>query len=164
MLVYPPHLDIGSSRLASIADIQGPQGALASFLRDLGPALLEKYKAKAVVVFSAHWETPNGGGVVTDYGVENPLLCDYFSFPEELYQLKFKSSGDHELAEKIVGLLQGAGISGSRLTSKLEPRGEDGRGFAGPGLGASSSSFSSPRRQSVLVRAMLKWKSSRRVR
>ncbi|GAA6024168.1 hypothetical protein JCM10207_005589, partial [Rhodosporidiobolus poonsookiae] len=132
MLIYPPHLSTSSSRLGAIADIQGPTGLLANFLKDLGPALISKYQPKAVVVFSAHWETP-GGGVVTDYGDENPLLMDYFGFPDDLYKIKFASSGNRALAERIVSLLRGAGVP-SRLTSKLEPRGEDGRGFAGPGL------------------------------
>jgi 4,5-DOPA dioxygenase extradiol len=38
-------------------DYQGPAGSLASFLKDFGPALLEKYDPKGIVVFSAHWET-----------------------------------------------------------------------------------------------------------
>ncbi|GAA5828042.1 hypothetical protein JCM11251_005705 [Rhodosporidiobolus azoricus] len=133
MLIYPPHLSTSSSRLDSLSDIQGPRGLLVQFLRDLGPALMQKYNPKAVVVFSAHWETP-GGGVVTDYGEENPLLYDYFGFPEELYKVKFKSSGDHALAERIVELLKQGGIASAKLSSKLEARGEDGRGFAGPGL------------------------------
>lgn len=29
---------------------------------------------------------------------------DYYGFPPELYQLKFKSHGDRELAERIVQL------------------------------------------------------------
>lgn len=62
-------------------------------------------------------------------------MMDYFGFPDELYQVKFESSGDHALAERIVELLKAGGISGARLSSKLEARGEDGRGFAGPGLG-----------------------------
>lgn len=35
----------------------GPDGQLAKFLKDFGPALLKKYSPKAIVVFSAHWET-----------------------------------------------------------------------------------------------------------
>lgn len=35
----------------------GPDGPLAQFLRDFGPALIQKYNPKAIVVFSAHWET-----------------------------------------------------------------------------------------------------------
>ena len=35
----------------------GPDGPLVHFLRDFGPVLLEKYKPKGIVVFSAHFET-----------------------------------------------------------------------------------------------------------
>ena len=35
----------------------GPRGPLAAFLRDFGPALLAKYNPKAILVFSAHWDT-----------------------------------------------------------------------------------------------------------
>lgn len=35
----------------------GPNGPNARFLKDFGPALLQKYKPKAIVVFSAHWDT-----------------------------------------------------------------------------------------------------------
>jgi len=86
---------------------------------------------------------------VTDYGDENPLLYDYYGFPSELYKLKFKSRGDADIANKIVQLYKDASTfpllciicltvhqAGylSRTTNKSEPRGEDGRGFAGPGL------------------------------
>lgn len=36
---------------------QGPNGSLATFLKDFGSALLKKYDPKGIVVFSAHWET-----------------------------------------------------------------------------------------------------------
>jgi len=36
---------------------QGPGGSLATFLKEIGPVLLQKYKPKGIVVFSAHWET-----------------------------------------------------------------------------------------------------------
>lgn len=61
--------------MAAVATIQGPKGSLSNFLKDLGPALMKKYEPKAIVVFSAHWET-NNGALVTDYGEENPLLMD----------------------------------------------------------------------------------------
>ncbi|THV07863.1 Extradiol aromatic ring-opening dioxygenase [Dendrothele bispora CBS 962.96] len=115
-----------------IGEYQGPEGPLAKFLKDFGPVLLEKYKPKAIVVFSAHWET-TGERMVTDYGDENPLLYDYYGFPPELYKLKFKSRGDSAIAQKVVQLYKDAGYL-ARTTNKLESRGEDGRGFAGPGL------------------------------
>ncbi|KAG6832713.1 hypothetical protein H0H92_012285 [Tricholoma furcatifolium] len=116
-------------RLGSYA---GPKGPLASFLRDFGPALLKKYEPKGIVVFSAHWETYKTR-LVTDYGDENPLLMDYYGFSPSMYKLKFKSKGDSKLSQRIVQLYQEAGQS-ARTTSKLEARGEDGRGFEGPGL------------------------------
>ncbi|KAK7440216.1 hypothetical protein VKT23_017158 [Stygiomarasmius scandens] len=123
--------NLGMGR-GGIQEYQGPEGPLAKFMKDFGPALLEKYKPKAIVVFSAHWETM-GERLVTDYGDENPLLYDYYGFPSELYKLKFKSRGDADIANKIVQLYKDAGYL-ARTTNKLEPRGEDGRGFAGPGL------------------------------
>ncbi|KAF8644120.1 hypothetical protein AX16_008649 [Volvariella volvacea WC 439] len=110
----------------------GPTSPHARFLGDFGPFLLQKYKPKGIVVFSAHWETV-GDRLVTDYGDENPLLMDYYGFQPELYQLKFKSKGDSALSNRVVQLFKEAGMS-ARLTPKSEPRGEDGRGFAGPGL------------------------------
>jgi len=110
----------------------GPSGPLASFLSDFGPALLQKYRPKGIVVFSAHWETV-GERLVTDYGDENPLLMDYFGFPNELYQLKFKSRGDSTLSQRIVDLYKESGLR-ARASPKSENRGMDGRGFHGPGL------------------------------
>ena len=63
------------SGMDALRETQGPDGTLAQFLRDLGPALLEKYKPRAIVVFSAHWETSNEQ-LVTDYGANQPLLMD----------------------------------------------------------------------------------------
>ncbi len=44
-------------RMASMHESNGPNSPLAQFLQDLGPHLLEKYKPKGILVFSAHWET-----------------------------------------------------------------------------------------------------------
>lgn len=111
---------------------QGPNGVLASFLKDFGPALLKKYNPKGIVVFSAHWET-SGERQVTDYGDNQPLLMDYYGFPPELYQLKFISRGDAALSKRVVELYKEHGYQ-ARTTPKTEARGEDGRGFEGPGL------------------------------
>ena len=55
MLAFPESSEGGG--FAGILKHTGPKGPLANFLRDFGPILLEKYKPKAIVVFSAHWET-----------------------------------------------------------------------------------------------------------
>ena len=79
---------------------------------------------------------------------------DYYGFPAELYQLKFKSRGDSSLAARVVelykevfgsicqvltlfiqsrsGFLQAG--QNARTTLNTESRGMDGRGFAGSGL------------------------------
>lgn len=55
MLAYP---DDETSRFGDdTMSHMGPRGPLATFLKDFGPALLKKYNPKAIVVFSAHWET-----------------------------------------------------------------------------------------------------------
>ncbi|KAG6819608.1 hypothetical protein H0H93_010332 [Arthromyces matolae] len=115
-----------------LGSYSGPTGPLAHFLKDFGPALLKKYQPKGIVVFSAHWETSDTR-LVTDYGEENPLLMDYYGFQPSMYKLKFKSKGDSKLSQRIVQLYQEAGQS-ARTSSKFEARGEDGRGFEGPGL------------------------------
>ncbi|KAI0670526.1 Extradiol ring-cleavage dioxygenase class III enzyme subunit B [Trametes maxima] len=129
MLAFPEN---EAGRMGDAMETMGPKGPLATFLKDFGPALLSKYKPKGIVVFSAHWETI-GERLVTDYGDENPLLMDYYGFQPALYQLKFKSRGDSTLSKRVVELYKDAGYL-ARTTSKLEARGEDGRGFSGPGL------------------------------
>ncbi|KAI8998779.1 Extradiol ring-cleavage dioxygenase class III enzyme subunit B [Trametes punicea] len=121
-----------AEQMGDVMKSNGPKGPLATFLKDFGPVLLSKYKPKGIVVFSAHWETL-GERLVTDYGDENPLLMDYYGFQPSLYQLKFRSRGDSALSHHVVQLFKDAGFL-ARTTNKLEPRGEDGRGFSGPGL------------------------------
>jgi aromatic ring-opening dioxygenase catalytic subunit (LigB family) len=55
-----PILAFSKSEAASMGEMasyQGSAGPLAQFLADFGSTLLQKYKPKAIVVFSAHWET-----------------------------------------------------------------------------------------------------------
>lgn len=103
----------------------GPEGDLAKFLRDFGPALKAKYKPKGIVVFSAHWETI-GVRHVTDYGDRNPLLMDYFGFEPYYYQQTFESKGNRALAERVVLLYKEAGEE-ARFSGVRENRGWDGR-------------------------------------
>jgi len=133
-MVYPEHLLKGMppSRAERLAGM-GPHGELSTFLRDFGPWVLEKYKPRAVVVLSAHWETPSNMRLVTDYGDENPLLMDYFGFPKEMFEVKFKSKGDSALSARVVEAFKKAGLN-ARKSPISEARGRDGRGHVGPGL------------------------------
>lgn len=42
---------------ASIMQVHGPRGTLASFLHDFGHVLIQKYQPRGIVVFSSHWDT-----------------------------------------------------------------------------------------------------------
>ena len=112
------------TRWHSVVKYVGPEGPLAHFLLDFGPALLAKYQPKGILVFSAHWEGQGeqlGTSVppsavffdihpyrktVTDYGDENPLLMDYEDFDPECYTLKFNSRGDATLSRRVVQVFQ----------------------------------------------------------
>lgn len=75
MLIWPASLGERTG-MSGLGEIQGPNGLLVQFLKALGPALVEKYKPKAVVVLSAHWESEDDEILVSDWGEENPLLFD----------------------------------------------------------------------------------------
>ncbi|EJU06114.1 Extradiol aromatic ring-opening dioxygenase [Dacryopinax primogenitus] len=121
-----------SPQMMDMWKVSGHESPHALFLQDFGRVLLQQYKPRAILVFSAHWET-SGTRLVTDYGNQNPLLFDYFGFPSELYQLKFKSHGDSQVTDQIVSALKKAGYN-ARASPVTESRGDDGRGFEGPGL------------------------------
>ena len=57
LLAFSSDLAERDTRRQSVIKHIGPEGPLANFLRDFGPALLAKYQPKGILVFSAHWET-----------------------------------------------------------------------------------------------------------
>lgn len=74
-------------------------------------------RPSALVVVSAHWEAP----VVTVNTAATPgLLYDYYGFPEHTYHLEWPARGDPELADRILRLLDAAGLPSA---------GESGRGL-----------------------------------
>lgn len=102
-ILYIPH---GGGPLPLLDD---PGHAnLNRFLRT-HPATMAK--PEAIVVVSAHWEeTP----VTITAAPAPPLLFDYYGFPAETYEYQYPARGHPELAERVQGLLQQAGID-SRL-------------------------------------------------
>ena len=65
-------------------------------------------KPKAVVVASAHWETPEP--MIT--GDAHPqTIHDFSGFPKGLYQLSYPSPGDPALAQRVQALLHKAGFN-----------------------------------------------------
>ena len=51
---------------------------------------------KAVVVVSAHWMT--SGTHITD-APKQPIIYDFYGFPEEMYNIKYDANGDPEMAK-----------------------------------------------------------------
>lgn len=63
---------------------------------------------KAVVLFSAHWES---GKQLISEAAQYETIHDFFGFPEPLYEITYPAKGDITLAYEIQSLLSGEGIS-----------------------------------------------------
>lgn len=64
-------------------------------------------KPKAIVLFSAHWESP----IPLISGVEQyEMIYDFFGFPEEMYRMNYPAKGSPDLAKKIQNLFSQQGI------------------------------------------------------
>jgi aromatic ring-opening dioxygenase catalytic subunit (LigB family) len=62
----------------------------------------------AILVISAHWEEQ----IATLQGAaEPPMLYDYYGFPQQAYEITYPAPGSPELAERIAGLLEAAGVA-----------------------------------------------------
>jgi 4,5-DOPA dioxygenase extradiol len=77
-----------------------------------GPALLAWAKAlptkpSGIVIMSPHWMA-RGPQVMTT--AQPQTWHDFGGFPEPLYQLQYPAVGDPALAQRVLGLLQAAGI------------------------------------------------------
>ncbi|HJW33870.1 MAG TPA: class III extradiol ring-cleavage dioxygenase [Holophagaceae bacterium] len=63
--------------------------------------------AKAILVVSAHWWTPD---LRITTSAEPVTLHDFSGFPEALYRISYPAPGSPELARQAMGLLQEAGF------------------------------------------------------
>ncbi len=113
---YLPH---GGGPCFFMENTRGPAGmwdGMAVFLRGLIATL--DVKPKAVVVVSGHWETP---GFAVNTAANPALLFDYYGFPDHTYRLTYPVPGSPQLAHRVRGLLEGAGLA----TSEDAQRGLD---------------------------------------
>ena len=64
-------------------------------------------RPKAVLVVTGHWEAPQ---FMVSTSPRPPMDYDYYGFPEHTYRLQYPAPGSPELAQRVRGLLQDAGI------------------------------------------------------
>ena len=74
--------------------------SLGDIRRELGDA------PKAILVVSSHWEEDD---FMVSSGAQPAMIYDYGGFPAHTYQVKYPAPGHPELAERVAGLLNGAG-------------------------------------------------------
>ena len=75
------------------------------YLRGLPKAIGQK--PKAILIISGHWEERVATGQTNP---APPLYFDYQGFPPHTYELTYPAPGDTNLAERVLGLLNAAGI------------------------------------------------------
>ena len=63
---------------------------------------------QAVLVISGHWEEREFTVMATK---QPPMIYDYSGFPEHTYQVRYAAPGSPATAERVRGLLEGAGIA-----------------------------------------------------
>ena len=104
-------MDTGSSNLPSLFVAHGSPmlalegGAWGQALATFGQTLPA---VRAILVCSAHWETP---GAFRLSSAERPgVMHDFGGFPEPLYTLDYPAPGSPSLAEEAASLLQKAGL------------------------------------------------------
>ena len=72
-------------------------------------------RPRAMVVISAHWETPT---FAVNAARQPGLLYDYYGFPESTYRIAWPASGSPELAHRVRDLLADNSIVHAEETAR----------------------------------------------
>ena len=75
------------------------------FLKGLGKSMP---KPRAIVIASAHFDTDRPAVVVDAHP---DMIYDFGNFPQPLYEIVYPAPGDPEVAIKVAGLLDAAGLA-----------------------------------------------------
>jgi len=78
---------------------------MQAYLAGLIASLPER--PRAILMVSGHWEEDE---VTVHLGNGQPLLFDYYGFPEHTYRLRWDAPGAPDVARRVEALLEGAGF------------------------------------------------------
>jgi 4,5-DOPA dioxygenase extradiol len=106
MAAFPTLFLSHGSPMLALSDVPA-----RDFLRGLGREL---GRPQAILVASAHWETPTP---TLNAVARNETIHDFYGFPPELYRLRYEPPGAPDLASRAASLLNEAGLAGG-----LDPR------------------------------------------
>jgi 4,5-DOPA dioxygenase extradiol len=79
---------------------------MQAYLAGLVDSLPER--PKAILLISGHWEERD---VTVHVGNGQPLLFDYYGFPEHTYHLRWDAPGAPDVARRAAGLMRDAGFA-----------------------------------------------------
>ncbi|GAM82799.1 hypothetical protein ANO11243_007850 [Dothideomycetidae sp. 11243] len=99
-----------------IEDTKHP--AFAS-LQEIGREITQKVKPRAVIVVSAHWQA-GPTTVEVNTAESEPLIYDYYGFPDRFYKLQYPNKGSTALSGEILSRLQRAGIKARGVKRGLD--------------------------------------------
>lgn len=98
-MVNPLFIGHGSPIISIRHDIP-----VVPFLKKLGTEV----RPKAIVVFTAHWESDRL--TISSMNGTYETIYDYYGFPDEMYRIEYPARGEPELAKRIAGMYADAGI------------------------------------------------------
>jgi aromatic ring-opening dioxygenase catalytic subunit (LigB family) len=75
---------------------------------------------KAIVVFSAHWQASRPNTIEINVAEDAGIIYDFYGFPDQYYQVDYPNRGSKEVAEKVIGLLEGKGVEVERVKRGLD--------------------------------------------
>lgn len=89
-------------------------------LQEIGKEITQKVQPKAVVVFSAHWQSSRNTIEVNTVEKEQNLIYDYFGFPDHYYSVQYPNIGSKEVSSRVLGALKTAGIDAEGVSRGLD--------------------------------------------
>ncbi|CAH0037983.1 unnamed protein product [Clonostachys solani] len=88
-------------------------------LAEVGHEITTRVKPKAVVAFSAHWQS-GPTTIQINTAEKTDLIYDFYGFPPHYYEFEYPSRGSPELAEKVIQNLEASGIQVERVKRGLD--------------------------------------------